>query len=103
MESKLKQYKPQSPQTHAIIRFINKLISYFKKDFIIVENPTLLVRDKLKGIKHSVVNQSQQKVHTLINEDPTQILRATLDVIKQPDTPPVAKEEEMGSKKFKLD
>lgn len=69
MENDVKLFKPSSPKTFAIMRYINKLISYFKKDYHPVENPTNLARDKLKAIKHSV-DKAQFKLSEAQEEKP---------------------------------
>lgn len=69
MENELNVFKPASFKTFAIMRYINKLIAYFKKDYHPIENPTHLIRDKLKIIKHSV-EKSQVKLPVPKEEKP---------------------------------
>lgn len=54
MEQALSEFAPRSKETSGFIRFINRIVAYFKQDFIKIENVHSLVEDKVASIKQSI-------------------------------------------------
>lgn len=75
LESDLAEFKPRSPEASVFIRYLNRLISYFKKDFLTIENTESLIKDKVSTLKHasktldyklrasSIIDQANNDVH----------------------------------------
>ena len=52
LENDLAGFKPRSPESSVFVRYLNRLISYFKKDFLTIENTESLIKDKVSILKH---------------------------------------------------
>ncbi len=53
LEKKINDFSPQSEETSIFMRYINRIIGYFKKDFITVENIKTLMKDSIQSMKQS--------------------------------------------------
>ena len=53
LERKLTEYTPRTEETSLFLRYINRIISYLKKDFITIDNTESLIKDSVESLKKS--------------------------------------------------
>lgn len=63
LERKLSGFVPTSRNTSALLRFINRIIKYFRKDFITIENTQTKLLSKL-----SFINRSNKTLHKKLKD-----------------------------------
>jgi hypothetical protein len=64
LEQRLNDFQPKSEETSAFMRLINKIISYVKNDFIVVESMQSLMKDSLKSLRASSEMLPKEEEHS---------------------------------------